>query len=91
MLLYFAIFLAELAWSYFASRVTVELIKRRMWRALTYDAAALLIAYEILAVLAEYHWKQGQILVAVAGGVAGTAIVAGRKKKKIKKKEPVNL
>ena len=77
-----AIFIAELAWSYCASRVTVELVHRKVWRAVIFDAVALSIAYEVLAVIGQANWDQRFIVAAICGGVCGTALVASRKTKK---------
>lgn len=87
------IFFAELTWSYCASQVTVELVRRHLRKALVYDSLSLFIAYEILAVLSRGDWDQVQILAAVLGGVVGTGLVAGRRKKKraIKNLDPVNI
>jgi len=77
-----AIFFAELAWSYCASRVTVELVRRKVWRAVIFDALSLTIAYEVLAVIGQTNWDQRFIVAAICGGVCGTALVASRKPKK---------
>ena len=81
------VFVAELAWSYCASRVTVELIKRHKWRAVFFDALSLSIAYEVLAIIGKADFDQRFIVAAILGGVAGTGLVAGRKiKRKTKTK-----
>lgn len=79
------VLVAEFSWSYCASRVTPHLVKGEVWKAMVYDASALIIGYEILAVLAQEDYSQQFIMAAVIGGVLGTGLVANQEKKSKKK------
>jgi hypothetical protein len=83
---YILIFFAELVWSWCAGKVTKELVKGRLYGALSYDFISSLIAYEVLAFLSKGDWSHSEILCAVLGGLVGLGLAVG--KRKGKKKAP---
>lgn len=84
------IFGTELAQSYFADRRTVEIIKRKKWRATCFDIGAEGLGWAAI-VLIVVNMSIPMIISAILGNALGTYLVSSRKKKKVssyKKKTP---
>lgn len=85
------IFGTELAQSYFADRRTVEIVKRKKWRATIFDVIAEGLGW-LAIVLIVVNMSLPLIMSAVVGNALGTYLVASRKKKKTtyRRKFPVS-
>jgi len=85
------IFATELAQSYFADRRTVEIVRRKKWRATTFDVIAEGLGW-VAIVLIVVNMSFPLIISAILGNALGTYLVASRKKKKTtyRKKFPVS-
>ncbi len=72
------IFLAELAWSFFADYALVSVVGRKPLEACLYNIGSQVVAYEVLRLIAKRGWSRIYIYVAIGGSTVGTFLVAIR-------------
>ncbi len=76
---------AEFLWSYLADMMTISVVSRKKWKAVSYSVASLALNYGVLKVIAQHDWNNWMIGSSIVGVACGTYLAAARRPRKKRK------